>query len=147
MVSIFLVPRCLYRIINLSNITLSIICYTITLSFPTKVVKSHDYPLNAGRLLRLSHRITIYTPIEFSCIQSQLFHKLFFPPFESTCNTMYFPNSSLSQNTFFFSLQKIFICRVAKEIANVRENTYLSIDSKKSYPISSSGTTFLPSAI
>ena len=60
---------------------------------------------------------------------------------------MYFPNSSLSQNTFFFSLQKIFICRVAKEIANVRENTYLSIDSKKSYPISSSGTTFLPSAI
>lgn len=42
--------RHLYRIINLSNITLSIICYAITLSFPTKVVKSHDYPLNADSM-------------------------------------------------------------------------------------------------
>ena len=55
---------------------------------------------------------------------------------------MYFPNSSLSQNTFFFSLQKIFICRVAKEFANVRENTPQNIDSIKSYPTSLSGTTF-----
>ena len=37
---------------------------------------------------------------------------------------------------FFFSLQKFFTCRVAKEIAYVRENTPLSIDSIKSYPTS-----------
>lgn len=43
---------------------------------------------------------------------------------------------------FFFSLQKFFTCRVAKEIAYVRENTPLSIDSIKSYPTSSSGTAF-----
>ena len=48
---------------------------------------------------------------------------------------------------FFFSLQKFFTCRVAKEIAYVRENTPLSIDSIKSYPTSSSGTAFLPSII
>ena len=55
---------------------------------------------------------------------------------------VFFPIVRFHEKLFFFSLQKIFICRVAKEIAYVRENTPQNIDSIKSYPTSLSGTTF-----
>ena len=60
---------------------------------------------------------------------------------------VFFPIVRFHEKLFFFSLQKIFICRVVTKIAYVRENTPQNIDSIKSYPTSSSGTTFLPSAI
>ena len=105
--------------------------------------------LNAGRLLRLSHRITIYTPIEFSYILSQLCHKFSFLIWTNrhVKHYVFFPIVRFHEKLFFFSLQKIFICRVVTKIAYVRENTPQNIDSIKSYPTSSSGTTFLPSAI
>ena len=100
--------------------------------------------LNAGRLLRLSHRITIYTPIEFSYILSQLCHKFSFLIWTNrhVKHYVFFPIVRFHEKLFFFSLQKIFICRVVTKIAYVRENTPQNIDSIKSYPTSSSGTTF-----